>query len=105
MFCFCFAWHRGVLAEMSRNYFRRLAHSRGDRRRYWLIGALHIGALMLAGSAVRAAADDIFGIKAPAIPFTGLGGLTGPAYDWWILCRRPHGRGLGAVKLDGGPWR
>jgi opacity protein-like surface antigen len=70
MFCFGFALHRGVLAEMS-----RIA-------RYLLIGALHFGALMLAASAVRAAADDIFGIKTPAIPFTGLGGLTGPAYEW-----------------------
>jgi high affinity Mn2+ porin len=93
-----------VLAEVSRNFVPRRARLPNDRRRYWLIGALHIGALMLAASAERAAADDIFVTKAPAIPFTGLGRLTGPTYDWNGFYAGGHmGVAWGQSNWTGGP--
>ena len=50
-----------------------------------------------------AKADDIFVTKAPAIPFTGLSGQRSHLQLERLLCRRPYGHRLGAVKLDGRP--
>jgi hypothetical protein len=48
-------------------------------RRPWLAAS---AAAVCIAFTEAAEADDIFVTKAPAIPFTGLSGLTGLAYDW-----------------------
>ena len=54
-------------------------------------------------SAQSAAADDVFLTKAPAIPFNGLSGLSGPTYNWNGFYAGGHmGVAWGSVKLDGG---
>ena len=48
-------------------------------RRLWLAAS---AAAVCIAFTEAAKADDIFVTKAPAIPFTGLSGLSGPAYNW-----------------------
>ena len=48
-------------------------------RKLWLAASATAVCIVFAEAAK---ADDIFVTKAPAIPFPGLSGLTGPAYNW-----------------------
>jgi high affinity Mn2+ porin len=90
--------------EMPRNSFRRLASWRGVRRHYLHVGVLFIAALTVALSAQRAAADDLFTTKAPALPFVSLSGLTGPAYNWNGFYAGGHmGLAWGQSNWTGGP--
>jgi high affinity Mn2+ porin len=92
-----------MLEEMPPNFLRRLVRSRGA---HWhlLVGALYVGALVIAASTERAAADDLFTSKAPALPFVSLGGLTGPAYNWNGFYAGGHmGLAWGQSNWTGGP--
>jgi high affinity Mn2+ porin len=93
-----------MLEEMPRNSLRRLARWRGARWHDLLVGALYVAALMIAASTERAAADDLFTSKAPALPFVGLSGLTGPGYNWNGFYAGGHmGLAWGQSNWTGGP--
>src|ERR1700688_4442603 len=72
--CVCYP---GMLARMPRNLLRFFARSRFARQPCLLIGALHLGALVVIASGKSAAADDIMVTKAPAISSSATF-----AYDW-----------------------
>jgi high affinity Mn2+ porin len=72
--CVCYP---GMLARMLRNLFRFFARSHFARQPCLLIGALHLGALVVIASGKSAAADDIIVTKAPAISSSATF-----AYDW-----------------------